>query len=42
MRKNLFSEGVLRNWSSLPGKLVESPPLKVFKKYVDLELSDII
>jgi len=42
MRKDFFSEGVVMQWHRLPGEVVGSLSLEVFKKHVDVALRDII
>lgn len=42
IRKNFSTERVVRHWKGMPMEVVESPPLEVFKNWLDLALSALV
>jgi len=42
IRKNFFTERVLKHWNRLPRAVVESPSVEVFRKRVDVALQDVV
>jgi len=42
IRKNFFTERVVRHLNRLPRKLVESLSLEVFKKHVDVAFRNMV
>ncbi|KFP52867.1 hypothetical protein N323_06644, partial [Cathartes aura] len=42
IRKNFFTERVVKHWNRLLREMVESPSLEVFKRGVDMMLMDMV
>jgi len=42
VRKLIFTKKVIKHWNRLPREVVELPALEVFKKHVDVSLTDLV
>jgi len=42
IRKNFFTQGVVKHWNMLPREVAECPFLEGFKKHVDTALRDMV
>ena len=42
MRKQFFTEKVVKPWNRLPGEVVDAPSLSVFKWHLDNALNNML
>jgi len=42
IKKNVFTERVVRHWNRLLGEVMKSPSMEAFKKPVEAALQDIV
>ena len=42
IRKNFFTERVVRHWNRLPREVAESPSLEVFERHVGVALQGMV
>jgi len=42
IRKNFFTETVVKHWNRLPREVAEAPSLEVYKRRVNVALRDMV